>query len=118
MLLAKLKGGAEAKLHSFLTSALCEWLTPRHGRFTPHPPQGKPPIPKEQEAWWDPRAGVDVLEKRTGFEPRPLKPVTQSLYTIRYPVGDRGGTGVKVLCYKSVGRWFDSGWCLWYFSFT
>ena len=23
-------------------------------------------------------------------------------------VGDRGGTAVKVLCYKSEGRWFDS----------
>ena len=23
-------------------------------------------------------------------------------------VGDRGGTVVKVLCYKSEGRWFDS----------
>jgi len=30
-------------------------------------------------------------------------------------VGDRGGTVVKVLCYKSVGRWFDPSWCLWIF---
>ena len=29
--------------------------------------------------------------------------------------GDRGGTVVKVLCYKSVGRWFDSRWCDWKF---
>jgi hypothetical protein len=27
------------------------------------------------------------------------------------PLGDRGGTVVKVLCYKSEGRWFDSRWC-------
>jgi len=26
-------------------------------------------------------------------------------------VGDRGSTVVKVLCYKSEGRWFDSSWC-------
>ena len=26
-------------------------------------------------------------------------------------VGDRGGTVVKVLCYISEGRWFDSRWC-------
>ena len=26
-------------------------------------------------------------------------------------VGDRGSTVVKVLCYKSEGRWFDSRWC-------
>ena len=27
----------------------------------------------------------------------------------------RGGTVVKVLCYKSEGRWFDSSWCQWIF---
>jgi len=26
-------------------------------------------------------------------------------------IGDRGGTVVKVLCYKSEGRWFDPSWC-------
>jgi len=25
--------------------------------------------------------------------------------------GDRGGTEVKVLCYKSEGHWFDPSWC-------
>jgi len=25
---------------------------------------------------------------------------------------------VKVLCYKSEGRWFDSSWCHWNFSLT
>jgi len=25
------------------------------------------------------------------------------------------GTVVKVLCYKSVGRWFDPNWCQWFF---
>ena len=29
--------------------------------------------------------------------------------------GDRGGTVVKVLCYKSEGRWFDPSWCQWIF---
>jgi hypothetical protein len=29
--------------------------------------------------------------------------------------GDSGGTVVKVLCYKSEGRWFDSRWCHWNF---
>ena len=34
-----------------------------------------------------------------------------------YPVavGDRGSTVVKVLCYKSEGRWFDPRWCHWIF---
>ena len=29
--------------------------------------------------------------------------------------GDRGSTAVKVLCYKSEGRWFDPSWCQWIF---
>ena len=29
--------------------------------------------------------------------------------------GDRGGTVVNVLCYKSEGRWFDPSWCHWIF---
>jgi len=32
--------------------------------------------------------------------------------------GDSGGTVVKVLCYKSEGRWFDPSWCHWNFSLT
>jgi hypothetical protein len=35
---------------------------------------------------------------------------------VRNVHGDRGGTVVKVLCYKSEGRWFDSRWCHWNFS--
>ena len=31
--------------------------------------------------------------------------------TFRYAVGGRGSTVVKVLCYKSEGRWFHSRWC-------
>ena len=33
-------------------------------------------------------------------------------------LGDRGSTVVKVLCYKSEGRWFDSGWFHWNFLLT
>jgi len=29
--------------------------------------------------------------------------------------GVRGSTVVKVLCYKSEGRWFDPSWCQWIF---
>jgi len=32
--------------------------------------------------------------------------------------GPRGGTVVKVLCYKSEGRWLDPSWCHWNFSLT
>ena len=31
--------------------------------------------------------------------------------------GDRGGTVVKVLCYKSEGHLFDARWCQWIFFF-
>jgi len=30
-------------------------------------------------------------------------------------LGDHSGTVVKVLCYKSEGRWFDLSWCHWNF---
>jgi len=30
-------------------------------------------------------------------------------------MGDRSGTVVKVLCYKSEGRWFDPSRCQWIF---
>jgi len=32
-----------------------------------------------------------------------------------FTLGDRGSTVVKVLCYKSEGRWFDPSWCQWNF---
>ena len=35
-----------------------------------------------------------------------------------FPRGDRGDTVVKVLCYKSEGRWLDPRWCHWNFSLT
>jgi hypothetical protein len=38
------------------------------------------------------------------------------IYHIFFWGGDRSGTVVKVLCYKSGGRWFDSRWCHWNFS--
>jgi len=40
------------------------------------------------------------------------------MYSYCYISGDRGSTVVKVLCYKSEGRWFDPSWCHWNFSLT
>jgi len=38
------------------------------------------------------------------------------IFNIYYTfIGDRGGTVVKVLRYKSEGRWFDPSWCQWIF---
>ena len=36
-------------------------------------------------------------------------------YTDVHSLIDRCGTVVKVLCYKSEGRWFDPSWCQWIF---
>ena len=38
--------------------------------------------------------------------------IKMHIHTIR---GDRGSTVVKVLCYKSEGRWFDPSLCQWIF---
>jgi hypothetical protein len=41
------------------------------------------------------------------------------IYHIYIHVGTAdGGTVVKVLCYKSEGRWLDFRWCHWNFSLT
>jgi hypothetical protein len=44
--------------------------------------------------------------------------VQENLIALLFVRGDRGGTVVKVLRYKSEGRWFDSRWCHWNFSLT
>ena len=51
-----------------------------------------------------------------------LSPPTEGEYFTLCKVltefGGRGGTVVKVLCYKSEGRWFDPRWFHWNFSLT
>ena len=44
------------------------------------------------------------------FSPKDPTNICQNIYK-----GDRGSTVVKVLCYKSEGRWFDPRWCHWNF---
>ena len=46
-----------------------------------------------------------------------VSPLGNSLST-RCIGGNRGGTVVKVLRYKSEGCWFDPKWCQWNFSLT
>ena len=55
----------------------------------------------------------DTFLSKLSFRRNPLK--LQGLQTCS---GDRGSTVVKVLCYKSEGRWFDPRWCHWNFSLT
>jgi hypothetical protein len=49
---------------------------------------------------------------------RLANPTRQDFILLPYKIGDCGGTVVKVLCYKSEGRWFDPSWCHWNFSWT
>jgi len=45
-------------------------------------------------------------------------PVSKFLKSVLENFGGRDSTVVKVLCYKSEGRWFDPSWCQWNFSLT
>jgi len=56
---------------------------------------------------------VTVHAMKTYKECRGVAPLILNLSTRLS--GDRGSTVVKVLCYKSDGRWFDPSWCQWIF---
>ena len=67
---------------------------------------------------------VRKISQPPGFDPRTVQPVARSYTDCKDQVGykrtylltwDRGSTVVKVLCYKSEGRWFDPSWCQWIF---
>jgi hypothetical protein len=53
-------------------------------------------------------------EKKTQFVFSNLFPENRTVYERMWGTAD-GGTVVKVLRYKSEGRWFDSRWCHWNF---
>jgi len=60
-----------------------------------------------------------------GYYFRPQKAIIGPIFTRKLKnadaystKGDRGGTVVKMLCYKSEGRWFDPNWYHWSFSLT
>ena len=41
--------------------------------------------------------------------------ITENIMITTCVLWDRGSTVVKVLRYKSEGRWFDPSWCHWIF---
>jgi len=45
-------------------------------------------------------------------------PAVEHFKVLLSTLGDRGGRVIKVLLYKSEGRWFDPRWCYWNFSLT
>ena len=67
------------------------------------------------EAW------TDIVSQKVGNYQSTLRNITeerrphvqQMVYTFKtrpFKFGNRGGTAVKVLCYKTEGRWFDPSW--------
>ena len=85
-----------------------------------------PLVPYHSEMFHISRAWRETLVSKRNF----TRPVwwlfnfylkIRTLYnkiTVRYENGDCVSTVVKVLCYKSEGRWFDSRWCHWNFLLT
>ena len=63
---------------------------------------------------------LPLTSELDGVDGQRHAPVALPPEKTRYPFykGDRGSTVVKVLFYKSEGRWFDSRWCHWNFSLT
>jgi len=59
-----------------------------------------------------------ILTDKTILSSRPDITFMNKKTKNTFLIGDRGSTVVKVLCYKSVGRWFDPSWCHWNISLT
>ena len=43
-------------------------------------------------------------------------PLTKNFCVLHIQSVDSGSTVVKLLCYKSEGRWFEPSWCQWIFN--
>ena len=73
---------------------------------------------KREKPW----PGNGPRKHRKGNNQKYVAQITASLFRVYsstpYSWGDRGGTVLKVLCYKSEGNWFDPRWCHWNFSIT
>jgi len=60
---------------------------------------------------------VPIIRPYKFIAHKKLVTTTQIMYST-VNSGYRGSSVVKVLCYKSEGRWFDPSWCHWNFSLT
>ena len=60
------------------------------------------------------RWGLLKITQSTFHLLSPFSFILPIITNIIHPFGDRGGTAVKVLCYKSESRWFDPSWCQWH----
>ena len=75
-----------------------------------------------EQASYNPAVGwsAHTREYCTAYDyicPCPCLPPIYNLFHISLGITHpgRGSTVVKVLCYKSEGRWFDPSWCQWIF---
>ena len=67
-----------------------------------------------QTSWSnDHHAGRDPVRTKIVVDNKIIEQV--NLFNSLGNIGDRGSTVVRVLCYKSEGRWFDPSWCHWIF---
>ena len=91
-----------------VASSYTDWAIPAHNRNCK---EGKNTYIQGLILNWNKRntvIGVKVAPKN----------LTAVFPNLLYFKGDRGGTVVKVLCYKSEGRWFIPRWFHWNFWLT
>ena len=71
--------------------------------------------PQTPNTWW-----LNLNRHERSIYSTPVTRLTYAFDPVLLELwsGDRGGTVVKVLCYKSEGRWFDSRRCHCYFLLT
>jgi len=61
---------------------------------------------------------IEFLSKSNILKCRGIDSHFPEYSTVTREYEDRGSTVVRVLCYKSEGRWFDPSWCQWIFLLT
>ena len=67
------------------------------------------------KVWWKDKGKTSLKTDHEGLEEEQRYSFTLSLNSV-LDWGGGGSTVVKVLYYKSEGRWFDPSWCHWNFS--
>ena len=72
-------------------------------------PMHRPPLPPRKYSWYSFPLGADYAGLSAFPHIRPDCKMTDG-HSIKFQE-----LMVKVLCYKSVGRWFDPSWCQWTF---
>ena len=72
-------------------------------------------ILKSTKEAWMANDTEDVKKMNTNYKNFQTAPIYCILFVCTLTSWVHGSTVVKVLCYKSKGRWFDPSWCQWIF---